>query len=270
MNRLAIVSKERISEELLKGFSTDAPHIYYNNLYATGVLQALIPEFGRADDFKHSNYGTHTGESIHEHTYTVLSRLAELPPSPEIYLAGMLHDIGKLCGTQTISPDGRIHYYDHEMIGATRTHEILRTYRFSNDTVAFITSVVKNHMRLHAITDYGKAPLSHQKKHYAMMYVELGENDRLLRTLSLLARADAGNNETDITDTLLMEYLETPRVIKGKDVEQFPAYIRGHLIRRMRYLQLRHGLNREALLKNYLASEANNLKEALPKPKARA
>lgn len=70
-------------------------------------------------------------------------------------LAALLHDVGKL-KTQSHGDDGRIHFYNHEIVGAEIAAERLRALRFSGDEIARMRVMVGQHMR--------PAHLSHAEK----------------------------------------------------------------------------------------------------------
>jgi poly(A) polymerase len=61
-------------------------------------------------------------------------------------LAALLHDVGKP-NTRSVGDDGRIHFYNHEMVGADLAAERMRTLRFSGDEVALLHSIVLHHLR---------------------------------------------------------------------------------------------------------------------------
>jgi putative nucleotidyltransferase with HDIG domain len=70
-------------------------------------------------------------------------------------LAALLHDVGKP-KTQSHGDDERIHFYNHEMVGAEIAAERLRALRFSGDEIARMRVIVGQHMR--------PAHLSHAEK----------------------------------------------------------------------------------------------------------
>jgi putative nucleotidyltransferase with HDIG domain len=61
-------------------------------------------------------------------------------------LAALLHDVGKP-KTQSEGDDGRIHFYNHEVVGAQMAAARLRELRFSRDEVERVRTIVGAHMR---------------------------------------------------------------------------------------------------------------------------
>jgi putative nucleotidyltransferase with HDIG domain len=61
-------------------------------------------------------------------------------------LAALLHDIGKP-RTRSVDGDGRIHFYNHEPVGARMATARLRTLRFSRAAVQRVGTMIKGHLR---------------------------------------------------------------------------------------------------------------------------
>lgn len=172
------VSPDRIREEVLKGVgSVEKFSDFFRDLHEFGMLEHLFPEvhtmvdhdggpWHGEDVFTHSMLvGDHYGKPNSEDKRDVLGKLA-----------AYFHDIGK--------PSAYDHaertFYDHESIGADQIPNILKRYRFSNEEVGFIQTMVSNHM---------KKPTT--LKGVRRMYSELGDNYGYLIKLS---KADAMSN----------------------------------------------------------------------------
>src|SRR5207244_13623361 len=63
-----------------------------------------------------------------------------------LILAALLHDCGKPA-TRTVDEDGRIHFYQHEVIGADLVLERATALRLSNDEANRLSEIVRHHMR---------------------------------------------------------------------------------------------------------------------------
>lgn len=61
-------------------------------------------------------------------------------------LGALLHDVGKPA-TWSQDEDGRIHFYDHEPVGARIAAERLRELRFSRDEVRRVRVMIEQHLR---------------------------------------------------------------------------------------------------------------------------
>lgn len=62
-------------------------------------------------------------------------------------LAALFHDVGKP-KTQSEEDDGRIHFHNHELIGAQMAAARLQELRFSRDEIERVRTIVGAHMRL--------------------------------------------------------------------------------------------------------------------------
>jgi poly(A) polymerase/tRNA nucleotidyltransferase (CCA-adding enzyme) len=61
-------------------------------------------------------------------------------------LGALLHDVGKP-RTRSVDGDGRIHFYNHEPVGARMAAARLRTLRFSRAAVQRVGRLVEGHLR---------------------------------------------------------------------------------------------------------------------------
>lgn len=61
-------------------------------------------------------------------------------------LSVLLHDVGKP-QTSSVGEDGRIHFYNHEKVGAELTAERLRALRFSGAEIVLAHTIVLHHLR---------------------------------------------------------------------------------------------------------------------------
>jgi poly(A) polymerase/tRNA nucleotidyltransferase (CCA-adding enzyme) len=61
-------------------------------------------------------------------------------------LAALLHDVGKP-KTQSEGDDGRIHFYNHELVGAQIAAARMQELRFSRDEMERVRTIVGAHMR---------------------------------------------------------------------------------------------------------------------------
>jgi tRNA nucleotidyltransferase/poly(A) polymerase len=63
-----------------------------------------------------------------------------------LVLAALLHDSGKPV-TRSVGPDGRIHFYRHEIAGADMALERGTALRLSNEEITRLIEIVRHHMR---------------------------------------------------------------------------------------------------------------------------
>lgn len=142
--RLKIISKERIREELVKIMMSPDTVRGIRLLCDTGLMYFIIPEFMQLKSLKQNKY--HMKDAF-EHTLAVLNRATACDFGQETIifrLAALLHDIGK---PATFSNNnGEIHFYDHHMVGGDMVEAIMKNLRFDSDTSTRVTALVRRHM----------------------------------------------------------------------------------------------------------------------------
>ena len=152
VRRLKIITKERIQTELNKILMCDNAVMGINYLHNVGAMKFVIPEFEKCYGLTQNAF--HFGD-VAEHTLAVLQHHCELfEPVLTERLACLLHDIGKTM-TRTVK-DGKVHFYDHEHVGAEMCVDILRELKYDNDTISEVQFLIKNHMRTKQCGDGGR------------------------------------------------------------------------------------------------------------------
>jgi poly(A) polymerase len=153
---LAIVSAERIADELTKLMLAADPVPGIRLMVETGIAEHVLPEVPalRLEADEHAHH-----KDVYEHTLTVvaqaieLERHRELPTAPDLVLrlAALLHDIGK---PLTKRVDGRtVSFHHHDLVGAKLATKRLRALRFDNDTVKAVAHLIELHLRFFGYAD---------------------------------------------------------------------------------------------------------------------
>lgn len=147
VDRIKIITKERIQDELNKILSADNADLGISLLRSTGLLERIIPEFRETFDMGQNKYHNST---VFNHTLNVLKLVVKRPywgsSDLETRMAALLHDIGKV-NTKTTDDKGNVHFYGHELAGADIAETVLRRLKYSNDFIDKVKFLVKNHMR---------------------------------------------------------------------------------------------------------------------------
>src|SRR5688572_27231451 len=135
LERLRIVSFERIRDEFEKMLAGPNPADALDDLMETGLLSVLAPEFAEGISI---DQGSYHSKDVWGHTLDVV-RKAE-GSGLLVMLGALFHDIGKP-RTRSVEPDGRVRFFGHEDVGASMTVAILRRIKFSNDVIDAVGTV---------------------------------------------------------------------------------------------------------------------------------
>ena len=171
--RLAIVSPERIRDELDKLLVGGSPGAGLTLLVDTGLADGFIPE---VPALRLEQDPVHRHKDVLRHTFAVIERLE---PDPVLRLAGLLHDIGKP-STRQITADG-VSFHHHEVVGARMAEHRLRELRYPNEIVDEVRRLVELHLRFHG---YGEGWTDAAVRRYVR------DAGPLLDKLNQLTRAD--------------------------------------------------------------------------------
>ena len=149
--RLEIISKERIADELNKIILSPKPSIGFELLELSGLLALILPELCALK-------GVETKEGIgHKenfaHTLMVLDRLSRTTDDLWLRWSAILHDIAK---PVTKRFDNRLGwtFHNHNFIGEKMIPGIFRKLRLPmNDKMKYVQKMVTLHMRPIALVD---------------------------------------------------------------------------------------------------------------------
>jgi putative nucleotidyltransferase with HDIG domain len=130
------------------------------DLMELGLLDRFAPEFRAMEGV---DQGRYHHLDVWEHTLLVVENLfrAGSPeagvrarmPALHVILAALLHDVGKP-STWSADYEANIRFYGHETVGAEMAEKMLRRLKFSNEDIAPVVSLVKNHMRLGSFKEF--------------------------------------------------------------------------------------------------------------------
>lgn len=141
--RLEVISAERYRDEFNKILLLPSAAEALAEMMTLGLFKVFIPEF---EAMVGVDQGSFHHLDVWNHTLLVLKNL-ESTAGLLLRLAALFHDIAKP-QTRTLSPEGVVHFYDHQVVGEAKSRGILGRLKYSNDEAATVAKLVRNHMRL--------------------------------------------------------------------------------------------------------------------------
>ncbi len=153
-DRMEIITKERVKEELSKLLLGTDPRAGLRLLVDTGVAAHVVPELPglQLEIDEH-----HQHKDVYEHSLQVLANAIALEPAgPDLVLrlAALLHDIGKP-RTRRHEAGGGVSFHHHEVVGAKMAKKRLQALTYGKDVVEAVTLLTELHLRFHGYRPAG-------------------------------------------------------------------------------------------------------------------
>nr|WP_245750394.1 CCA tRNA nucleotidyltransferase [Nocardioides terrae] len=184
-DRIAIISAERVRDELVKLVTAPYPRKGLTLLVDTGLAERVLPELPALQLERDEH---HRHKDVYEHTLTVLEQTMDLEkrlpgggPDFVARFAALMHDVGKP-RTRRFVDDGTVTFHHHDVVGAKLTRKRMQALKFSNADIDAVAHLVELHLRFHG---YGSGEWTDSA---VRRYVR-DAGDQLDR-LHLLTRAD--------------------------------------------------------------------------------
>ena len=150
-NRLQILTRERIAEELNKMLVVPKPSKAFRLMDEAGLLDLILPSLTA---LKGVNVMEGKGHKDNlDHTLQVLDNVAELEmesrPEPNVWLrwAALLHDVGK-ARTRRYDPSVGWTFHGHEVVGGRMVPKIFASLKLpQNEKMDYVRKLVELHLR---------------------------------------------------------------------------------------------------------------------------
>lgn len=151
VDRLKIISGERIADEMNKIMLAKHPSSGFYYLKDTGLLELIIPELCALDKVETRNGRAH--KNNYEHTMEVLENVCKHSDNLWLRWAALLHDIGKPKSKRWDNSIGWT-FHNHNNIGAKMIPSMFRRMKLPMDAkMKYVQKLVELHMRPIVIAD---------------------------------------------------------------------------------------------------------------------
>lgn len=140
VDKLSIISKERVRDELNKMLLCNKPSVALEYIKQIGAMRYVIPELIETYELKQNAY--HDFNTVWEHTLMTVDNSKQYL---EVRVAALLHDIGKI-RTRFVDDYGKVHFYEHEKESAKMCENILKDLKYSNDFIKTVKEMIYCHM----------------------------------------------------------------------------------------------------------------------------
>ncbi|PZM98197.1 MAG: CCA tRNA nucleotidyltransferase [Actinobacteria bacterium] len=222
------ITAERIRDEFTKLLCGADPVRGLRLLVDTGLAERFLPELPglRLEIDEHAQH-----KDVYEHTLTVLNNVIRMEDDGcdfVLRMAALMHDVGKPA-TKAVTPDGRVTFHHHEVVGARMTRQRMKALRYPKDVTSQVATLVALHLRFYG---YGRGEWTDSA---VRRYVtDAGE---LLPRLHKLVRSDCTTRNRRKAAQLAADYDALEARIARLQAEEDLARVRpdldGHEIMRL-------------------------------------
>ncbi len=149
--RIEIISKERVSDELNKIMLSPKPSVGLHLFYETGLMKHFLPEVLALKGVEEIDGQLHKDNFYH--TLQVVDNISETTDNLWLRYAALFHDIGKPVTKKFIKGTGWT-FHNHEYVGGKMVYKIFKRMKLPlGDKLKYVQKIVMMSSRPIAVTD---------------------------------------------------------------------------------------------------------------------
>lgn len=141
---LAVLTPERVWQEMVKVLALDKPSVFFNVLQDVGALDVLFAELAKLQGVEQP-VDHHPEGDVWTHTLMVLDTACVLTPDLDIRFAALVHDLGKGLTPKEYWPK----HHGHELAGVPLVKAVCERFRVPNKTAQLAYKVTEFHGLIH-------------------------------------------------------------------------------------------------------------------------
>ena len=145
VQRIKIITQERITDELNKILMSPKPSVGFDLLYKSGLLHIIFPMMVDLEGAEYIDGKGHKDNFYH--TLQVIDNICAKTDDLWLRWAALLHDIGKPA-TKKFEEGHGWTFHGHEVIGGRMVHKIFTKLKLpQNEKMRFVRKMVELHLR---------------------------------------------------------------------------------------------------------------------------
>lgn len=223
VDRIKILSQERITTEFMKILASPKPSVGFKLLYDSHIMDVVFPEISEMAGVEQRK--DHHHKDVFLHTCKVVDNIAEVSDNVWLRFAGLVHDIAKPATKKFVEGTGWT-FHGHDEIGARMMKRIFNRMKLPLNKLDYIEKLIRLHLRPIALVDEEVTDSAIRR-----LIVSADED---LEDLITLCRADITSKNPNKVARYLNNYeivMQKVRDVKEKDkLRSFQSPVDGNTI----------------------------------------